>query len=429
MVDDGAARRIRTTRGGIIIRADDFNPERVFLDDTLVSGGPARERRRRLHTPIGRRSRLQLRQLQARRHRALSRRVDGGLRVRCTTAAGDRPSWPWRPSTSRTSTPTIRRRSSTTLARPIVTNLQSPDIVALEEIQDNNGADRRRRRRRRPDPQPADRRDRRRRRPDVRVAPDQPGQRPGRRRARRQHPRRLPLPHRPRARRSSTAPGGNADHAAAVVDGRGRPAAVGQPRAGSTRPTRRWTTAASRWPASSPSAARRVFVDRQPLQLQGRRPAAVRPLPAAEPLVSEVQRHQQAHVVNDFVDAILAVDPAPTSSCSATSTTSSSPSTLPILDGGGVLDDLITTLPADRALHATCSRATRRSLDHILVSRGLRDRRSSYDVVHINAEFADQASDHDPQVVRFLFNPLADLARSRAVEPPTSRTRRRGSRG
>ena len=26
----------------------------------------------------------------------------------------------------------------------------------------------------------------------------------------------------------------------------------------------------------------------------------------------------------------------------------------------------------------------------------------SYDVVHVNAEFADQASDHDPQVARFL---------------------------
>jgi uncharacterized protein len=26
----------------------------------------------------------------------------------------------------------------------------------------------------------------------------------------------------------------------------------------------------------------------------------------------------------------------------------------------------------------------------------------SYDVVHVNAEFADQAIDHDPQVARFL---------------------------
>ena len=37
-------------------------------------------------------------------------------------------------------------------------------------------------------------------------------------------------------------------------------------------------------------------------------------------------------------------------------------------------------------------------LDHILVTRGPDD--VQYQVVHINAEYADQASDHDPQVVR-----------------------------
>jgi hypothetical protein len=39
-------------------------------------------------------------------------------------------------------------------------------------------------------------------------------------------------------------------------------------------------------------------------------------------------------------------------------------------------------------------------LDQILVSRSLWDRDPKYDVVHVNAEFFDQASDHDPQVVR-----------------------------
>ena len=37
-------------------------------------------------------------------------------------------------------------------------------------------------------------------------------------------------------------------------------------------------------------------------------------------------------------------------------------------------------------------------LDHILVTAGLRG--AQYQVIHINAEYADQASDHDPQVVR-----------------------------
>lgn len=39
-------------------------------------------------------------------------------------------------------------------------------------------------------------------------------------------------------------------------------------------------------------------------------------------------------------------------------------------------------------------------LDHILIGKGLADRPHAYDVVHVNAEFADQQSDHDPSVVR-----------------------------
>jgi hypothetical protein len=40
-------------------------------------------------------------------------------------------------------------------------------------------------------------------------------------------------------------------------------------------------------------------------------------------------------------------------------------------------------------------------LDHIFVSRPLSDAGAvQYDVIHVNSEFSDQASDHDPQVVR-----------------------------
>jgi predicted extracellular nuclease len=39
-------------------------------------------------------------------------------------------------------------------------------------------------------------------------------------------------------------------------------------------------------------------------------------------------------------------------------------------------------------------------LDHILISLPLLLRGFDHDVVHTNAEYADQASDHDPQVVR-----------------------------
>ncbi len=42
------------------------------------------------------------------------------------------------------------------------------------------------------------------------------------------------------------------------------------------------------------------------------------------------------------------------------------------------------------------------ALDHILVTRALADH-AEYEVVHINAEFAGAASDHDPVVARFTF--------------------------
>jgi PKD domain len=50
------------------------------------------------------------------------------------------------------------------------------------------------------------------------------------------------------------------------------------------------------------------------------------------------------------------------------------------------------------------------SLDHIVVSNSLFARPFGYDPVHVNAEFFDQLSDHDPQVAQFFVNtaPTAD---------------------
>lgn len=39
-------------------------------------------------------------------------------------------------------------------------------------------------------------------------------------------------------------------------------------------------------------------------------------------------------------------------------------------------------------------------LDHILLSPALARLSYEYDVVHVNSEFADQVSDHEPQVAR-----------------------------
>jgi predicted extracellular nuclease len=44
-------------------------------------------------------------------------------------------------------------------------------------------------------------------------------------------------------------------------------------------------------------------------------------------------------------------------------------------------------------------------LDQIIVSTSLWDLGATYDVVHVNAEFFDQASDHDPSVMTVAFQP------------------------
>ena len=62
-----------------------------------------------------------------------------------------------------------------------------------------------------------------------------------------------------------------------------------------------------------------------------------------------------------------------------------------------ILTDLISTLPLERQ-YTYAFNGVSQVLDHILVSSGVRG--VEYEVVHINAEYADQVSDHDPQVVR-----------------------------
>ena len=67
-------------------------------------------------------------------------------------------------------------------------------------------------------------------------------------------------------------------------------------------------------------------------------------------------------------------------------------------DGSGkaTLTDLITTLPANQQYTYDFDGVSE-VLDHILVSKGIG--KYTYQVVHVNAEFANQVSDHDPQVV------------------------------
>ncbi|MFG2190968.1 endonuclease/exonuclease/phosphatase family protein [Streptomyces sp. NPDC048639] len=112
---------------------------------------------------------------------------------------------------------------------------------------------------------------------------------------------------------------------------------------------------------------------------------------------SETQRQAQATVVNTWVKSLLALDPKARVVVAGDLNDFDFSPSLDTLTKGGVLTDLVTRLPRDER-YGYVFNGNSQVLDHMLTSRGIR--KADYDIVHINAEFADQASDHDPQVLR-----------------------------
>ncbi|GAA0468194.1 endonuclease/exonuclease/phosphatase family protein [Streptomyces sp. NPDC046215] len=113
---------------------------------------------------------------------------------------------------------------------------------------------------------------------------------------------------------------------------------------------------------------------------------------------SEVQRTQQAKSVNAFVKQLLAVDRRANVIVAGDLNDYQFSPAVKALTAGGVLTDLVDRLPRDER-YGYVFQGNSQVLDHMLTSGHVR--RVDYDIVHINAEFADQASDHDPQVLRW----------------------------
>jgi predicted extracellular nuclease len=118
---------------------------------------------------------------------------------------------------------------------------------------------------------------------------------------------------------------------------------------------------------------------------------------------SAVQRAGQAQVLHDFVGKILDADKkaevvvvgdlndyqfSPALAALETGTADGS--------GPSILTDLITTLSVDQR-YTYVFNGVSQVLDHILVSPEIKG--VQYQVVHVNAEYHNQVSDHDPQVV------------------------------
>ncbi|MFJ7906751.1 lamin tail domain-containing protein [Kitasatospora sp. NPDC096204] len=383
----------RTNRGGILLQANDGNPERVVLGKALAP------------TPI------------ANVGDTLSGATVGvldyafgnfTLQVTATPAVT-----PGNTAPETTAAPTAGQLAVATfnvenlapsdpqskfdgLAAGIVTNLRSPDLVALEEIQDNSGAT--------SDgtvsatqtlakltaaisaaggPSYSYR--------EIDPVDGQDGGQPG------GNIRQVFLFRTDRGLSFTDRPGAGSTTADSVVNAGGTPQLAYSP--GRIDPTdaafnssRKPLAGEFRWNGKP------VFVIANHFNSKGGdQPLFGRYQQPAHP--SESQRHDQATLVKNFTDQILAVDPKASVVVLGDLNDFEFSQTADILTAGGSLTDLPRTLPLPER-YTYVYEGNSQVLDHILISGALAATSYSYDIVHINSEFSTQLSDHDPQVVR-----------------------------
>ncbi|MFD4903998.1 lamin tail domain-containing protein [Kitasatospora purpeofusca] len=383
----------RTARGGILLQAADGNPERVLLDDVLAPTPAANVGDTLSGATVGvlDYSFGNFKLLVT----ATPTVLPGGLAPETTAApaAGELSTATFNVENLAPSDPQAKFDG---LAAAVVTNLRSPDLVALEEIQDNSGAT-----------------DNGVVAADQTLAKltaaitaaggpaysyrqldpvnDQDGGQPG------GNIRQVFLYRTDRGLSFTDRPGAGSTTADSVVNNGGVPALAYSP--GRIDPT---NTAfnSSRKPLAGEFRwnGRPVFVIANHFNSKGGdQPLFGRYQQPAHP--SETQRHAQATAVKTFTDQILAVDPNAAVIVLGDLNDFEFSQTADLLTAGGSLVDLPRTLPlAERYTYVY--EGNSQVLDHILISPALAARAYSYDIVHLNSEFATQLSDHDPQVVR-----------------------------
>ncbi|MFF8376720.1 endonuclease/exonuclease/phosphatase family protein [Streptomyces sp. NPDC015661] len=113
---------------------------------------------------------------------------------------------------------------------------------------------------------------------------------------------------------------------------------------------------------------------------------------------SDAKRLLQAQAVNAFVKEIEAVDKQADVLVVGDMNDFEFSGTTEAMTDGGALHPAMLSLPESER-YSYVYQGNSQVLDQILTSPGVHH--FEYDSVHINAEFADQNSDHDPQVLRF----------------------------
>jgi uncharacterized protein len=392
--DLGARATTRTVRGGIVIAADDFNPERVFLDDALTPlpevnvGDKFTRVEGVLDYSFGNFKLLPTVPVTT---------LTGGL-IPETTAATATDQLSVASFNVENLDPQDAPDKFRRLAEQIVHNLKSPDILGLMEVQDNNGAvndgvvDANVTFNRLISAIPAAGGPGYQFR-SIDPVDDQDGGEPG-------GNIRVGFLFNPARVTFVDRPGGSSTSTTTVVGGAQGPALSASP--GRLDPLNPAFTRSRK-----PLVSEFLFDDHTLFIIAnhfnskgGDQPLFGHHQPPARP--SETQRRQQAQVVSDFVQAILARDSNANVVVLGDLNDFEFSDTLGILKSAG-LTDIVETLPPEER-YTYVFEGNSQVLDHILISPNLvQNAAVEYDVVHVNAEFAEQVSDHDPEVARIRF--------------------------
>jgi len=123
--------------------------------------------------------------------------------------------------------------------------------------------------------------------------------------------------------------------------------------------------------------------------------------PSQAPVLnSAVQRLGQAQAVAAFVQSVLAINPNANVIVAGDLNDFQFASTLQPLYDAGLINLTNTLAPGERYTYNF--EGNLQALDHMFVSSNLVNKGSLvYDIVHANAEFSDQLSDHDPTLLTF----------------------------
>ena len=390
--DDGANASIRTARGGIVVRPGDFNPERLIVDDAIVPV-PAMNVGDHYAGPLvgvldysfGN-FMLELTETPTAVH-------DGVGQESTAAAAANQVSIGTFNVENLDPTDPVTKFDR--LAGLIVRNLAAPDLLTVEEVQDDDG--------------PTDdgvvsagvtlglliaaiqraggpTYDFR----EIDPVNDQDGGEPG------GNIRQVFLFRSDRGLSFVDRPGGGSTTPTTVVSGPGGPELSASPG--------RIDPAGSAWSSSRKPLAGEFLFHGHHLFVVGNHfnsKGGDQPLFGhfqPPTLSSETQRRAQAQEVHDFVASILALDPEANVVVDGDLNDFEFSTPVGTLKSAG-LHDLVEALPQPER-YSFVFEGNSQTLDHVMLSGALAARPLDFDIVHVNAEFTDQASDHDPSVVR-----------------------------